>query len=511
VVVSTVPAPFDTITDLDQDIRFEFDERISEQVGGGTLRDAVTISPRVGLVDVSHGRRGLTVRVPGGLRPGLVYRVTLEPVVSDMFGNRLVDPFELVFSTGGDATPTTLAGQVWDRITGRGVGEVTVHAIGPDSLVHVSATNADGIYAFRYLPAGDFGVAAFEDRNRNDTIDASEVRGLVPANLDTGDTLLVDIPMLAPDTLPAVLRSVEALDSVTVVVGFDDFLHPDRPATDVAVGIELEGGTAPDVARVLHEAEYAEYVDAVADSFARLDSLDRAGEVARAAAVTDTLPPADPLQPTPPAIARPDTAPPIALPPVVVPPVAGDPAPDTTVADPSAADSTVADTVPEPPPGRRPPVPLTPVSGSSPGLMEGTGRMLPSSRLVLLLAAPLEQDVEYGVRVSSVVNINGLEGGGGEGTFVLEAPVPDTVAVDTMAVPPVDTLAVPPVDTVGAPSRGSPTGPPRESVQQDGRNGREGREGRAVDRTPPGRHFPSDLVRGHAPEPVFQPARGSRR
>jgi hypothetical protein len=139
--------------------------------------------------------------------------------------------------------------------------------------------------------------------------------------------------------------------------------------------------------------------------------------------------------------------------------------------------------------------------------MEGTGRILPSSRLVLLLAEPLEQDVEYGVRVSSVVNINGLEGGGGEGTFVLEAPVPDTVAVDTMAVPPVDTMAVPPVDTMavppvdtmavppvdtlGAPSREAPTRPPREA--------------------PLGRPFPSGLAPGHAPDPAFRPARGGRR
>jgi hypothetical protein len=115
--------------------------------------------------------------------------------------------------------------------------------------------------------------------------------------------------------------------------------------------------------------------------------------------------------------------------------------------------------------------------------MEGTGRMLPSSRLVLLLAAPLEQDVEYGVRVSSVVNINGLEGGGGEGTFVLEPPVPDTVAVDTMAVPPIDTL--------GAASGESPTRPPREA--------------------PLGSQFPGDFVPAYAPEAAFQPARGSRR
>jgi hypothetical protein len=47
-----------------------------------------------------------------------------------------------------------------------------------------------------------------------------------------------------------------------------------------------------------------------------------------------------------------------------------------------------------------------------------------------VLESPLEAGVEYEVRVSSIVNLNGLVGGGGEVTLVREAPsAPDSTAV----------------------------------------------------------------------------------
>jgi hypothetical protein len=155
------------VSDLQSRVRFHFDERISENMAGGTLADAVTVSPQSGEVRVSHGGQTITVEVEGGLRSGVVYRVTLLPVVRDLFGNQLRDPFELVFSTGGTPSPTTLAGQVWDRTTGRGLQQALVHARGADSLVHVAAADQDGIFAFRYLPSGSFVVTGFEDQDRN--------------------------------------------------------------------------------------------------------------------------------------------------------------------------------------------------------------------------------------------------------------------------------------------------------------------------------------------------------
>jgi hypothetical protein len=78
--------------------------------------------------------------------------------------------------------------------------------------------------------------------------------------------------------------------------------------------------------------------------------------------------------------------------------------------------------------------------------------VLPGRRLVALLDAPLEVGVEYQVRVSSVVNVNGLPEGGGEAALLLEAPPPpDTpAAADSVQAP----------DTVldGAPAPGTVPG-----------------------------------------------------
>jgi hypothetical protein len=435
VVVRTEPEPFATVTDLGRRIRFHFDERISESVAGGTLADAVTVSPRSGAVRVSHDGRTLDVRIEGGLRPGLVYRVTLLPVVRDLFGNQLRDPFELVFSTGGEPAPTTIAGEVWDRITGRGVGGALVHAVGSDSLVHVARTDEQGIFAFRYLPAGEFLVTGFEDLNRDGEPGAREVQGYVPAIVAQGDTLLVDVPVLPPDTTPAVLARATVLDSTTVVLEFDDYLDPASDASDVQVDLTRDGGLGPPVSRLFHEHEYAAYVQRVTDS---LSAEAPAGAGPGRGAPPDSVPPD-----------------PVAVPADSV--GAGGAPTDTAVVVPGGA-RTVGQAAGAAPRGP-PPLPGVRGAGQSPPAVP-PGRILPGRRLVALLEEPLEVGVEYGARVTSVVNINGLTGGGGEGKLLLAAPPPtpaDTTAVPDSAAAP-DGLQPAAPDTGAVPGGAAPPG-----------------------------------------------------
>jgi len=399
VVVRTEPESFTTITDPDARVRFFFDERISEQIGDGGLESAVTVSPRTGDVRVSRSGDAISVQLEGGFRPGLVYRVTLLPVVTDLFGNRTTQPFEVVFSTGGDPDVTaTLAGEVWDRLSGQGVNGAVVQAVGRDSLVNIAQADRQGVFAFRYLPPGDFVVTAFQDNDRDRTPGARESNGSVSTSLVAGDTAVVEIPILAPDTTPAVLGAARALDSVTIVVDFDDFLDPGASADQVGVRLTREDGDAPLVARLLHEREYGEYVDQVADSFARLDSIDAAA--ARAVA-------------------------PVQLPDSAADSLAAAPAPDSAVQVPA--------------PTRRAAPPR--LTGST-GNRGQSGRSRPARRLVGLLDGPLVPEVEYTLRATSVVNINGLAGGGGEVTLVCEPPPPpsDSTAVEPT---PGDSVAVP--------------------------------------------------------------------
>jgi hypothetical protein len=286
VVIRTEPEAMAVVSDLGRAVRFHFDERISEQVAGGTLGDAVTVSPRSGEVRVSHGSRTISVELEGGLRPGVVYRVTLLPVVRDLFGNQLADPFELVFSTGAEPTPTALAGQIWDRISGQGLRGALVSAVGQDSLVHIARADDQGIFAFRYLPAGSFVVTGFEDADRDGEPGPREVQGTLAATVAPGDTLLLDVPVLPPDTTPAVLVRASALDSVTVVLEHDDYLDPAAPSSQVVVDVSRDGAGAPGVSRLFHEHEYAAYVREVTDSLAAASG---SGGPAAPAAGVDTL------------------------------------------------------------------------------------------------------------------------------------------------------------------------------------------------------------------------------
>ena len=419
VLLRTEPDTFATLTDLNAIVRFHFDERISETVSGGSLDDAVTVSPQTGAVRVSHGRTTLSVEIEGGFRPGLVYRVTVQPVVRDLFGNQLRDPFDLVFSTGGVPSPTAVAGQVWSRTTGQGVSRALVHALSADSLVHVARADEVGIYAFRYLPEGSYRVTAFDDLDRDGELDAREAQGSVAAPLSAGDTLLLDVPMLPSDTTAAVALTASALDSLTIVLEFDDFLDVDSSAAVIVVQLTREEGDAPTVTRLFHEREYATYVDQIVDSLTRIDSLET---VARAAAAP---PPPD----TSVAAVPPDSA--TTLP----PPASGGALPqtDSSAASPSPGGSGGAGAAALPPSaaslGRPGPPRLDAAQGGGRGGRGGgaaVARPLPTRRIVGLLDAPLATDIEHLVRVSGVVNINGIGGGGGdEITLLLRPPSPE--------------------------------------------------------------------------------------
>lgn len=455
VVIRTYPAPFEVLETLDGGVRFEFDERISERVSGGTLQTAVSVSPRGGEVKVKHSRRALSVSLAEGFRAGTVYRVTLNATVSDMFGNRLQDPFELVFSTGTNPVPTTLAGEIWDRVSGRALAEAVVIATDADGLVHQARTDRSGIFAMRYIPGGSLLIQAFEDTNRNSDVDSMEVQGLLAVDLSVGDTLLVDLPVLQPDTSSAAVGGAEALDSVTVVVEFDDYLDPVRGSEGISVVIEDADGQTRELSRVFDEAGYADFVSTVADSLARLDSIDAANAVPDVSLLDSgqvEVAPDDTI----PTVASPDTV--VIEAPTGRPPVAGDPPAAGRPTGPGRPTAPIEE-------GRPSPTRLDPLQGERPGPTRDGRRILPGRRLVIVLVEPLVVEAEHEVRVSGAVNINGLGGGGGSATFVRELPeepppeggvadsIPaDTLAVDTVAV---DTLAV--VDTLVVDTLAVPT------------------------------------------------------
>ncbi|MDT8341076.1 MAG: Ig-like domain-containing protein [Longimicrobiales bacterium] len=406
-VVSVDPEPFATVAPGTDRLRVRFNERISEQAGGGALENAVQISPEVARYSVDHKRDGLDIHIPGGLRPGATYTIRLLPVIRDMFSNNMVAPFEWALSTGGTFTGNAVAGQVWDRVTGEPAADLRVALVpegesGPDTLRWVATSGQDGLYALRLLPPGPFRLEAFQDRNRNRVRDANEPQAVLRDSLGVADTLFLDLPVLLPDTTPAALLRAELLDSMVVRLVFDDMLDPTVPveavrvsltaATDTAAGAAAAPTPAsgasviPDVARLFHESRWGRH----------RDSLAAAADTAHREAITQAL-------------------------------AAG----DTARADALALEG--------PPPvpggergGRR-------AAGARTGPLPD-GSPPPATTLVVLLAGPLPMGVPVAFEADSVTNLNRLPDGGGRTVVLRERPPPDTI-------PPATADTVPPADT----------------------------------------------------------------
>ena len=270
-VDTIIPGPGTIVTDFDDKVVFEYNERIAER----GVRDLVVVSPESGDPIIDKGRDRLSVSLPGGWRPGTIYRVVVLPGVSDMFGNVTTEQVELVFSTGPPIPNTTLAGIVTDRLTGGAAGGARIEAVHlPDSARYASATDAEGFFVFRNIPSGDYLLRGYLDQSRNRVLDLSDPRDSVRIALGA-DTTTVTLSLLATDTTPARVTRAEAPDSMQVRVSLDDYVDPlVHPSTAIRAqlwrlgpaGTEQRDSVAVPVRSVVYAAEYEARVAAALDT-----------------------------------------------------------------------------------------------------------------------------------------------------------------------------------------------------------------------------------------------------
>jgi hypothetical protein len=387
-VVSITPEPLTVGVARDARIIIRFDERISER----GVEEAVLVSPLTSELRVDRGRSELRVSLRGGWEPGHIYHVIVQPVIQDLFQNAIEQPLEVVFSTGPEIPQTALAGLVQDRLTRSAVAGAWILAIREsDSVSYAATTDSAGLFALRYLPAGTYRIRAFQDRNRDREASFREEQDSTGVRLAEGDTAVVSLALLLPDTTPARVIRAEALDSLHVRIHLDDHVDPTKGIGEVTASLRLLPDSSEwPIARILFPHEYEEEqralraaADSVSADSAGVDSLRAAG-----VAGADTLPPDAPLR---------------AAGPRTPGPLGAEIAPDS-VAEP-----------------------------------------LPVRELVIVSGAPLRPASRYLVELSRIVNINGLAGGGGSTEFTApEPPPPDTAgpgaAPDTV---PRDTLQPP--------------------------------------------------------------------
>lgn len=366
-----VPAPGSLVRDFDGPLRVRFDEPI-EQPGRGYGRQ-LEASP-ADRYRVTSSFTEIRVRPEDGWRRGAVYLFRLPGGIRDLLGNEREEPIEVVFSTGPEVTDTRVSGRIRNGVTGRGVRGARVLFLSEegDSIPYTAVSDTGGVFSLSSLPPGRYTAYGFEDLNANLSPDRRlEPHDSATVSLEDGSASVeVTFRVIPPDSTPPVLVGAESLDSVTVLLAFDDPLDPGQEFASADINVRASDGEAI--------------------------SVEQAGLTRPSAAE----PPAEPGQ------------------------APGD-GEDTEERD--GPDSLPTDTVPEEDVGPAVDVEAVPLPGRQPTGAADT-LPLPSDSLYLRLGRPLEADRPYRVSAAGLVNLRGLEGGG-DTTFV-HSPV-DTATADT--------------------------------------------------------------------------------
>jgi hypothetical protein len=348
-----------------RDVVIEYDAVVSETPRGGAasasagtsgLEALVTVSPQSGSVAVDWRRDRVAIRPRRGFLPNVTYTVTVLPGIQDLRGNVRDTATITVFSTGGAIARAALRGAVFDWVNNRPAARAVVEARGVDSVTYYAVADSVGRFVVPNLPAGAYLVRGTVDVNLNHAADPREAFDTVRATATAaapaaGDAGALAIYAFVRDSVPAVLTTVVATDTVTLRLTFDRPLRPDQPFTG---RVRVTGADSAAV------AVRAVYTAAVADSVARVEAPAGPGRAAPGDTARRVGPPDEPPGP------------------------GG--APARGGATPRRPGSTG---------GVEPPTPTRPV---------------PATELVVKLGAPLRPGVTYRVRVSDVRTLSGVAG-----------------------------------------------------------------------------------------------------
>ncbi|UCC73145.1 MAG: carboxypeptidase regulatory-like domain-containing protein [Gemmatimonadota bacterium] len=373
-------------------VRFEFLEAISEQ----NLQVAAILYPFEPRPRVEKGKRELRVRPRAGWLPDRIYHIRVEPVIMDLFQNRIEEPILHVISTGPAVPENGTRGTVFDRIKGRPLREGRVDMVLlPDTLRYGGTADSAGDFNLATLPVGEYYAIGYEDLNNNMRADDFDRSDTLIINLGPADTLVLDFQVFRHDTLGPQLVEVAPVDSMIVQLGFDGYLDPDAPVSSATVEVlSLADSSTVALDTVYHAWQYTVWRDSVED--ARRDSLLQALDEAEAAAAQDTAGAAEAVEREVPA------------------------------------------------PQLRPPAPAEQEEAPAEG--PGEPAALPDRRLYVIATGPIPPGA-YLVRVHRLLNLSGLEGDS-EAAYDQPEPPPPEEGEGQEQSPP-----EPPPDTASAAAR----------------------------------------------------------
>lgn len=259
------------------EVNFQFDEVLNEQIGGADLNKQVIISPRLGEPRVGWHRTRLSVRGHDDFRPNTAYTITIFPGLADLRGNVRKEPVVTVFSTGATIPSSHVNGIVFDWVAGRPLANAWTQVISASdsNVVYVARADSVGRFVVPHVPSGAYTVRAFGDANNDRLIDLREPWDT--AGITLRDSSSVELLAFIHDTIGARISQVSTTDSVTLRVRFDKPLDPSAPISASLFALKASDSSAVPIksaqSATVWDSTHAAAPPSPSDSAARADSL----------------------------------------------------------------------------------------------------------------------------------------------------------------------------------------------------------------------------------------------
>ena len=279
---------------------FQFDEVLSQKPAKGEYDQVFIVSPRDGDPNVDWHRARITVSPRHGFKPNTAYTITMTSGLSDLRGNVTKEGRQIVFSTGPTLPKFGIVGHAFDWESEKPAIGATIEAIRrPDSTVFVTLTDSTGAFDIGPFGPGTYTVRGYLDQNANFQIDRLEKWDSLKVSV--ADTRpVVELLLIARDSIAPAMSSVTAVDTLAVRVSFDRALLA-GPAGLGTFTITRADSTRLTIDSVLTATAFdslrrASAARALADSLKRVDTTKKADttrKVDTTKAAVPLLPPVD--------------------------------------------------------------------------------------------------------------------------------------------------------------------------------------------------------------------------
>lgn len=217
-----------------QEITIPYDEYIQLNKPAKNIR----VSPDDVTLDYTIKRKSLVLTVKEGeWQPNTTYTITLNRAVQDITeqNDSIVS---YAFSTGTFIDSLQTAVQVTDAFTGDPAVDIVVglyesklendtSAIQPR---YYTATDKEGIAHFTYLKSRPYFVYAFEDKNRNGTLNKTEKRAFLKEQIEPTDSLITGptIRLMPPEKDELSVKNNEVLPANRWCISFNKPIHKEE-------------------------------------------------------------------------------------------------------------------------------------------------------------------------------------------------------------------------------------------------------------------------------------------